>query len=144
MATGVLKSFKLDQGIVMVKLDGRSPDVALRVCGSDKRTVANLPPGQKIRFDFSCTQGGQVYAIDVTPDPTVPRRDASGAGSRHSDRSVSALRHDRCSMRPSEQADLEELLAAPIIRRLMERDGVDPQAVRALVQSIARAAAKPR
>jgi cold shock CspA family protein len=142
MATGVLKSFKLDQGIVMVKLDGRSPDVALRVCGSDKRTVANLPPGQKIRFDFSCTQGGQVYAIDVMPDPTVPRKDASGAGNRHS--AVSDLRHDRCSMGSSEHADLEELLAAPIIRRLMERDGVDPQAVRALVQSIARAAAKPR
>ena len=34
--------------------------------------TANLTPGQKIRFDFSCTQGGQVYAIDVVPDPTVP------------------------------------------------------------------------
>jgi cold shock CspA family protein len=144
MANGILKSFKLDQGIVMVKLDGRSPDVALRVCGSDKRTVANLTPGQKIRFDFSCTQGGQVYAIDVVPDPTVPQKDASRADNRHFARSDRAFRHDRCSISPSEQADLEELLAAPIIRRLMERDGVDPQAVRALVQSIARAAVKPR
>jgi hypothetical protein len=47
-------------------------------------------------------------------------------------------------MSSSEQANLEELLAAPIIRRLMERDGVDPQALRALVQSIARAEANPR
>jgi cold shock CspA family protein len=144
MATGVLKSFKLDQGIVMVKLDGRSPDVALRVCGSDKRTVANLPPGQKIRFDFSCTRGGQVYAIDVMPDPTVPQQKTSKAANRAFVKSDRDLQHCRCRMSPCEHANLEELLAAPIIRRLMERDGVDPQAVRALVQSIARAAAKPR
>jgi hypothetical protein len=144
MATGVIKSFKLDHGIVTVKLDRRSPDVALRVCGSDKRTVANLTPGQKIRFDFSCTRDGQVFAIDVMPDATVPQKEASRAAKRPFVKSDFDLRPDRCSMSSSEQANLEELLAAPIIRRLMERDGVDPQAVRALVQSIARAAAKPR
>jgi cold shock CspA family protein len=60
MATGVIKSFKFDQGLVIVKLDGRSPDVALRVCGSDKRTVAMLTPGQKIRFDLSCARDGRI------------------------------------------------------------------------------------
>jgi hypothetical protein len=43
-----------------------------------------------------------------------------------------------------EEADLEELLAAPVIRRLMASDGVDRRTVRLLVQSIARATARAR
>ncbi len=160
MATGVIKSFKFDPGLVIVKLDGRSPDVALRVCGSDKRTVATLTPGQKIRFDLSCARDGRVFAIDVIPDTTLPHDVAdsdrstpprplpgdgyNGTERRHFGESDRGLRTGQCQMTASEEADLEELFAAPVIRRLMERDGVDPRAVRALVQSVARATVKPR
>jgi hypothetical protein len=37
---------------------------------------------------------------------------------------------------------LEELLAAPIVRRLMERDGIEAHAVRALIASLAGAVGK--
>ena len=160
MSTGVIRSFKLDHGLLIVKLDGRSPDVALRICGSDKRTVATLTPGQKIRFDLSCAKDGRVYAIDVMPDTTLPRdvadtdcspnsgplrRDRpNGTDRRHFGKSDRDLRRGRYWMTASEQANLDELLASPVIRRLMERDGVDPRAIRNLVQSIARATATPR
>jgi hypothetical protein len=160
MATGVIKSLKLDHGLVIVKLDGRSPDVALRVCGSDKRTVATMRLGQKIRFDLSCARDGRVFAIDVMPDTTLPRDGAdpdssshsgpvrknrcNGTDRRHFGKSVGGLRTGQYWMTAFEEADLEELLAAPVIRRLMERDGVDPRTVRALVQSIARATGRAR
>jgi hypothetical protein len=85
MATGVIKSLKLDHDLVIVKLDGRSPAVALRVRGSDKRTVATLTPGQKIRFDLSCARDGRVFAIDVMPDTTLPREAADPDSSPPSD-----------------------------------------------------------
>ena len=160
MATGVIKAFKLDHGLVIVKLDGRSPDVALRVCGSDKRTVATLRPGQKIRFDLSCARDGRVFAIDVMADTTLPRevadpdslshsgplrKDGSNATDRrHFGKSVGGLRTGQYWMTAFEEADLGELLAAPVIRRLIERDGVEPRNVRALLQSIARKTARAR
>ena len=67
MTTAVIRSFNLDHGLVIVKVDGRAPDVALRLCGSDRSTVANLMPGRRIRFDFQRGRHGQVFAIDVTP-----------------------------------------------------------------------------
>jgi len=39
---------------------------------------------------------------------------------------------------------LEELLASDIVRRLMERDGVEPDFIEALLASIARASANAR
>lgn len=67
MTTAVIRSFNPDHDLVVVKVEGRAPDVALRLCGSDKSTVAKLRPGQRIRFDFQCGRHGQVFAIDVTP-----------------------------------------------------------------------------
>jgi hypothetical protein len=42
MATAVLRSFKPDLDLIVVKLDGRSAEVALRVSGSDRSTIATL------------------------------------------------------------------------------------------------------
>ena len=161
MATAVIKSLKLHHGLVVVKLDGRSPEVALRVSGSDEETVASLTPGQRIRFDFACDRHGQVFAIDVIPEPGISRAIGnSGSSSRSTqlpaDKSEREAhqrnlgkadpdsQHGRCWVHPSEQAHLEELLAAPIIRRLMHRDDADPEAIRRLLQSIARVVATPR
>jgi hypothetical protein len=163
MATAVIKSLKLYHGLVIVKLDGRSPEVALRVSGSDKETVASLTPGQRIRFDFACDRHGQVFAIDVIPEPSIARANGNSGGSPRSSRVPAGKseaeqeghqrnfgkadpgsQHGRCWVHPSEQAHLEELLAAPIIRRLMQRDGADPEAIRRMLQSIARVVARPR
>jgi cold shock CspA family protein len=73
MAIGVIKSFELDQGLIIVKLDGRSPEVALHVSGSDKATVASLMAGHQIRFDFARGRRGQVFAIDVIAQPGLSR-----------------------------------------------------------------------
>jgi hypothetical protein len=67
MTTAVIRSFRPDHGLVIVNVDGRAPDVALPVCGSDRSTVATLRPGRRIRFDFQCGRHGQVFAIDVAP-----------------------------------------------------------------------------
>src|SRR5712691_8883788 len=133
MTTAVIRSVRPDHGLVIVKVDGKAPNVALRVGGSDRSTVARLRPGQKIRFDLQCDPHGNMFAIDVTaisPLPSncgvdafqgSPRRSArfGAAGRRCSDHS------DARSMSCAEAA-LEELLATPIIHRLMQRDGVDP------------------
>ena len=124
MTTAVLRSFNPDQGIVTVKVDGRSPDVALRVCGSDRSTILRLSPGHRISFEFACNRHGQVFAIDVTPVAPIPSVPHSRRTSPRENRKL--LKPDCCS---ESEADLEELLAAPVIRRLMQRDGVDPQAV---------------
>jgi len=73
MAIGVIKSFEVDHGLVIVKLDGRSPEVALHVSGSDKETVTSLTAGQKIRFDFARDRHGQMFAIDVIAQPGISR-----------------------------------------------------------------------
>lgn len=39
---------------------------------------------------------------------------------------------------PSRELTLDELLASPLVHRVMERDGVDARSVRVLVASIAR------
>jgi hypothetical protein len=39
---------------------------------------------------------------------------------------------------------LEELLAAPVVRRMMERDGVELHSLRALIVAIAHASANSR
>lgn len=159
MTTAVIRSFRPDHGLVIVKVDGRAPDVALRVCGSDRSTVAGLRPGQRIQFDFQCDHHGHVFAIDVTAiSPLLPGRaldgsphcpgsqsDSSrGAGRRHSGEPDEwPVQSASCAASGSQTA-LEELLAAPIIRRLMERDGVRPQSVRKLIASLAHTVAKSR
>ena|ERR1700693_1029099 len=40
-------------------------------------------------------------------------------------------------------AAVEELLSAPVIRRLMKRDGVGPESIRRLIDRIARQTRKP-
>ena len=39
-----------------------------------------------------------------------------------------------------DEPDIEDLLAEPIVRRLMARDGVNPDDVRALMRRVTRAA----
>ena len=70
MTMAVLRSFNRDRGLIIVRVEGRSSDVALRVCGSDRSTTAKLPPGHMIRFDFACNREGQVFAIDIEPVPS--------------------------------------------------------------------------
>lgn len=159
MTTAVIRSFRPAHGLVIVKVDGRGPDVALRVCGSDRSTVAELRPSQRIQFDFRCDRHGHVFAIDVTAiPPLLPGRGVDGTSlhpSSESDRSRAAgLRYsgelDERSVRSASCPDsnsqpaLEELLAAPVVRRLMERDGIHPQSVRKLIASIAHSVAKSR
>jgi hypothetical protein len=163
MATAVIKSLKLHLGLIIVKLDGRSPEVALRVSGSDKETIASLTPGQRIRFDFACDRHGQVFAIDVVPESGItrairnsgspPRSSRLPADKSEAEREAHQRNFGKADppsqfgrrwVSRSEQAHLEELLAAPIIRRLMQRDGADPQAIRRMLQSIARVVATPR
>jgi cold shock CspA family protein len=145
--------------LVIVKVDGMAPDVAFRVCGSDRSTVAELRPGQRIQFDFQCDRHGHVFAIDVTAiSPLLPGRDVDGSPlypSSQSNRSRAAGRRypsepDERSVQSAScatfgsQAALEELLAGPVVRRLMERDGVHPQSARKLIASIARVVGKSR
>jgi hypothetical protein len=59
-------------------------------------------------------------------------------------RPVIVRRNPGAARRASRELTVEELLAAPIVRRLMERDGVDPEYVRALIASITRVSAKSR
>jgi hypothetical protein len=159
MTTAVIRSFRPAHGLVIVKVDGRAPEVALRVCGSDRSTVAELRPGQRIQFDFQCDRHGHVFAIDVTAiPPLLPGRGVDGSPlypSSQSERSRAAGRRylgelDEWSVRSAScaasdaQPALEELLAAPVVRRLMERDGIHPQSVRKLIASIAHSVAKSR
>jgi len=156
MTTAVIKSFKADRGIVIVKVDERSPGVALRLCGSDRTTVAKMLPGQRIQFEFACDRKGNVFGIDVTP-VSVPTEAVGGAGptstacakpSRRK-RPADPVRHfiplkgralpDEPGKDNAAETTLEELLAAPVIRKMMERDQVDPQAIRSLISSLARA-----
>jgi hypothetical protein len=139
MTTAVLRSFNPDHDLIIVKVDGRSPQVALKVCRSDRSTMARLPAGSRIHFDFACDRHGQVFAIDITPLPPLP----SVLGRRASAQDDTDLSGPKCFPFSELEADLEALLAAPIIRRLMQKDGVDPQSVRALIRTVARAAAKP-
>ena len=67
MAIATVKSFQPDHGLVIVKLDGRLQEAALRVCGSDRTTIKKVLPGHRIRFDLSCNRQGQVFAVDVIP-----------------------------------------------------------------------------
>jgi cold shock CspA family protein len=159
MTTAVIRSFRPDHGLVIIKVDGMAPDVALRVCGSDRSTVAELRPGQRIQFDFQCDRHGHVFAINVTAiSPLLPGRGVDGSPlypSSQSDTSRAAGRRysGEPDKRPGQSAScaasgsraaLEALLAAPVGRRLMERDGVHPQSVRKLIASIARAGVKSR
>jgi len=137
MATAVLRSFKPELDLIIVKLDGRSAEVALRVSASDRSIIARLPPGHKIGFDLECDRHGRVFAIDVTPDPPLAAhnrqtRNRIKAGSSEPEgASISGM-----------EAEMEQLLATPIVRRLMQKDGVDPRSVRGLIRTVARAAAK--
>jgi hypothetical protein len=156
MTTAVITSVRPHHGLVIVKVDGKAPDVALRLCGSDRSTVAKLRSGQKIRFNFQCDGQGNVFAIDVTAISSLssnlgvdsfegfPRRSKRfrAAGRQCSDQpDARSMQFGSCT-RSCAQAALEELLSAPIIRRLMERDGVDPQPVRKLIATITRARSK--
>jgi len=53
----------------------------------------------------------------------------------------SRLNDDAAVAGAGAHASLEELLASCVVRRVMERDGVDPQDVRKLIDSVARARA---
>ena len=155
MATGVLKSFNHDRALAIVRLEGRSAEVALRVSGCDKTTIASLRPGQKIQFDLACGQHGQVYAVDVAAEPAPPLDGRSADFARRFHRPLPAKTEGRASVvfeigsaggtqkQHAAAEDLErQLLSAPVIHRLMEKGRVDPLAVRTLVRSVARAATK--
>jgi hypothetical protein len=64
--TAIIKSFERDEGLVVVRVDETSPEVSLRVCGSDRSTVAKLGPGKRIRFAVARDRRGCAVAIDVT------------------------------------------------------------------------------
>jgi hypothetical protein len=142
MATAIVKSFNPGRELVIVKLDGRPAGVALRVCGSDRAAVTKMPPGQRIRFDLSWDRHGQVFAIDVVPiSPTVVAVDGGrfrGAAQRFD-------QHNSQWVKPNDDVASgteAELLDTPVIRRLMQRHGVETRSVRAMIATVARATAK--
>ena len=67
MTIAVIKSFERDESLLIVRVNGTSPEVSLRLCGSDRSTVAKLGPGETISFDIARDQRGGAVAIDVTP-----------------------------------------------------------------------------
>jgi hypothetical protein len=138
MTSGVLRSLNPDRSLIIVKVDDRAAEVALRVRGSDRSAMATMPAGQRISFEFACNRHGDVFAIDVLPIPTFSRvRKWGGAKGRYPNDLLEPGHRGSAT-----EAHLEELLAAPIVQKLMQRDGVDPQAVRSLVSTVARAAVK--
>ena len=54
------------------------------------------------------------------------------------------MRNPSTETRLPRELRLEELLASDIVHRLMERDGVEPDFIEALIASIARASANAR
>lgn len=67
MITADIRHFERDHGLVVVKLaDPHVPELALRVCGSDRSTLARLGPGETIQFDIACDRRGHPVAFDIS------------------------------------------------------------------------------
>ena len=66
MTTAIIKYFKRDESLVVVRVAGTALDVALRVCGTDRSTAAKLVPGETISFAIARDRRGCAVAIDVT------------------------------------------------------------------------------
>jgi hypothetical protein len=156
MTTAVVRSLRLDQDLVIVKLDGRSAEIALRVHDTDRATVAKLFRGQRIEFDFECDRDGRVFAVDLAPVSSLsvsenlkvslrqPKsRTETGASTAPNSADPGGALEQPDYATQSQYAAVEELLSAPVIRRLMKRDGVSPDLIRRLIDRIARQPQKP-
>jgi hypothetical protein len=65
MVAAVIRSFEPDQGIMRVLLVGTMSETALRVRGSDRRTIARQPQGKPISFELARDRYGRDCAVDV-------------------------------------------------------------------------------
>jgi hypothetical protein len=66
VTTAIIKYFKRDESLVVVRVAGTALDVALRVCGTDRSTAAKLVPGETVSFDIARDRRGCAVAIDVS------------------------------------------------------------------------------